>query len=135
MADPVLDAIKRLCDVESYADVPQDDLARYGKIPAYAKVYNLKKAAQTFAEVLDNVRAALKLESTHYLVIADQVAEVVRERDALRKRAPKPPTAQHIPLDPRHGPYCRYWRKVRNQKVFCGLEKEHAGPHEFVRAL
>ena len=43
-----------------------------------------KRTANTMEEVVDNVRAALELESTHYLIIHDQVAEVVAENTRLR---------------------------------------------------
>lgn len=40
--------------------------------------------ARDMEEAVDNVREALGLESTHFLVIADQVADVVKERNELQ---------------------------------------------------
>jgi hypothetical protein len=48
------------------------------------KLLGVEKFARDMEETVDNVRAALGLESTHYLVIADQVADVVKERDELK---------------------------------------------------
>jgi len=45
-----------------------------------------EKLARDMEETVDNVRDALGLESTHWLVIADQVRDVVQERDRLRAR-------------------------------------------------
>ena len=43
-----------------------------------------KRTANTMEEAVDNVRAALGLESTHCLIIHDQVADVVAENARLR---------------------------------------------------
>lgn len=42
----------------------------------------LGKAVQAYAETIDNVRQALRQKDTHYLVVADDVKDVV---DALRR--------------------------------------------------
>ena len=59
--------------------------------------------ATAFAEVIDNVRAALGQESTHYLVIADDIKELVdaverespRAKDVLRKIRAHPGSGNH----------------------------------------
>lgn len=50
------------------------------------KVEAYKKLARDMEETVDNVRASLGLDSTHYLIIADQVAEVVEEREKLKEK-------------------------------------------------
>ena len=47
-------------------------------------IVGYKKWATTMEETVDNVRAALELESTHYLVLPSQVADVVEQNKQLR---------------------------------------------------
>lgn len=65
------------------------DLRRYDALVVELEVRNesLQKFSRDMEETIDNVRESLGLESTHYLVIADQVVDVVKERDALRTAA------------------------------------------------
>ena len=44
-----------------------------------------RRAARDLEEAVDNVRKALGLESTHWMVINNEVADVVKERDRLRQ--------------------------------------------------
>lgn len=127
----LLSAIVRLLEAPSYTDIPEADIRRYGKAKAYILAFNVKKEAQTFAETLDNVRAALKLKDTHYLVIPDQVADMVEATERLQGGPPS-----------KHGPYCRVFKRMANPdgkpgdvKVFCGEIRGHEGPHEFARCL
>jgi hypothetical protein len=48
-----------------------------------AKIDRYKSWAATLEESIDNIRAAMELESTHYLVLPDQVAEVVAAKKEL----------------------------------------------------
>lgn len=78
-------AIERLFTIDSYANVSETDLKKFGENPVYVHAFNWRKLAQTMEETVDNVREALGLEETHYLVIADDVADVVRERNMYRE--------------------------------------------------
>lgn len=44
-----------------------------------------RKTARDLEQALDNVRGALGLESTHWMVIHNQVEDVIKERDRLRQ--------------------------------------------------
>lgn len=50
-----------------------------------AKLTNSEQGRRNMEETVDNVRVALGLESTHWMIIADQVADVVRELAAARE--------------------------------------------------
>lgn len=50
-----------------------------------AKNRTIVREMEDHAKSIDNVRVALRLESTHYLIIHDQVVEVVKENAKLRK--------------------------------------------------
>jgi hypothetical protein len=132
----LLKALDRICTADSFTDILPDDIARFGKEPVYVRVYNLRKAAQTYGEVLDGIREALKLGDTHYLVMVDQVEGVVNELERL----------QGPPQSKKHGPYCRFFKKVPDPtdeskpwlKVYCakyrGHEKDGDPEHNYVRS-
>lgn len=63
-----------------YVDGPWDvDWKKYSEFTqnsAFCTFANTLRAARTFEEALDNVRASLELDTTHYLILPDQVRDV-----------------------------------------------------------
>ena len=57
--------------------------------------------------------------------IENPVMEEILKKALAEREASKSP----------HGPYCQAYHRINGEKVFCGGQKDHAGPHDFVRGV